>query len=200
MHHRGRRPPTGQRGAVKDCRPLSRVIDSHVVTQENGSALISVMLLTAVLLALGAFASRSAQIELRIANNDMCAKKALSAADAGSNHAYALIRNAAGASYDDELSNDGTGGALAGLGALVSLDGVKYRFVSFGGATGDGYYVRVVDNYDEPTGPNDPTHDRDARIKIISRGRVGGAERIVETQAGPRSCFRTRCSARTTLR
>lgn len=149
---------------------------------ERGSALISVILLTAVMLALGVFGSRSARIELRIADNEMLAKKALDIADAGLNHAFNLIQGDADRTYNNELSQGGTGGALATLGSVATLDGQDYRFRSFGGGPNDGYYVHVVDNYDEQAGANDPTQDRDNKILLVSRGRMSTAERIIEAE------------------
>lgn len=155
---------------------------------EHGGALVSVLLLTALLFSLGIFAIRNGQIELMIAGNDVQAKRALEVADAGISHAWSLLQQQDGSGlnegadgFDDELSNGGTGGALAAVGSLKSLDGQLYRFSSFGGATtNDGYYVRVVDNLDETTGFADPLHDSDRRITLVSRGRVGRAQRTVE--------------------
>src|SRR5262245_4647336 len=101
---------------------------------EQGTAMIAILLLIAVMLALGAFGARSAQIELKIASNEVNAKKALDAAEAGLNHAFNLIKTNGGTSYNDELSSGGTSGALAGLGTLTTLNGVSYRFRSFGGS------------------------------------------------------------------
>ncbi len=157
---------------------------------EDGAALIGVILLTAAMLALGVFGSRSAQIELRIANNEMLAKKALSAAEAGLNHAFNLIKNSGGESYDDELSGSGTGGSLTSIGSLQTLNGTNCRYAAFGGgATGDGYCVRVVDNYDERTGANNAARDEDARIRIVSLGRVSGAERVIEAYVDGMASF-----------
>src|ERR1043166_5701558 len=147
--------------------------------RQDGSALIVVLLLVAVMLALGAFGSRGGQIELRIAHNELVTKQALDTAEAGLYHAFNVLRTDVDG-YNSELSSGGTGGVLASIGSVVALDGTSYRFRAFGGGTSDGYYVRVADNFDETSGADNPTTDKDGRIRIISRGRVGGAERVIE--------------------
>lgn len=159
---------------------------------ESGAVLVVIILLIALMLSLGAAGTRSAQIELRIASNDVMSKQALEIAEAGWNHAYGLIRrenaltrlNGAANGFDDELGGGGTGGALAALGSVRTLsDGLSYRFSQTSDQVGsdDGYYVRIVDNQDETTGMNNPAADVDNRVYIMSRGRVGGAERVIET-------------------
>jgi hypothetical protein len=148
------------------------------------------MLIIAAIVSLSIYGARSAQVELRIARNDVLAKQALNAAEAGVNHVRSVIQGDGG-QFDTYLSNGGTSGALSSIGAVVTLsDGLNYRFHAFGGSgTSDGYYVRVVDNYDESTGSNNPTDDVDSTIDIISRGRVGGAERIIRARANaPAPC------------
>lgn len=156
--------------------------------EHGGASLIAILLLTALLLALGAAGSRTSQTEIRIATNDLLARRALAVAEAGIFHAYGLLRDPngmglTGASngFDDELSANGTGGALASMGSVVNLGGRSYRYTNFGGdVAGDGYYVQIVDNHDETTVVDNPSVDRDNRIRIISRGRVRNAERFVE--------------------
>ncbi len=147
-------------------------------THDDGFALVGVLVVSTLLLALGAFATRAARIELRIAHNDLLHKQALAAAEAGLNHAFVLIGANYADGFDDELSGGGTGGGLTTVGPLLAVGGLSYRFRSFGNASGDGYYVRVVDNFDEI--PSNEEADADARIKIISRGQVGGAVRTIE--------------------
>lgn len=153
---------------------------------ERGAALFVVLLLTALLFSLGVFGTRSGQIELMIAGNDLLAKRALETADAGINHAVSLIRergvggaNEAADGFDDELGNGGSGGALDALGSSAIIGGEKYRFAAFGDRAGDGYFVRAIDNFDEAIGIDDPTKDRDRRIVLVSRGRIGPAERVI---------------------
>src|SRR6185503_14884495 len=150
---------------------------------ERGAALFVVLLLTALLFSLGVFGTRSGQIELMIAGNDLRAKSALEAAEAGINHALGLIRepgadgaNEAADGFDDELAG---GGAMAELGETRTLGGESYRYATFGDRAGDGYFVRAIDNFDEPAGVDDPTRDRDRRIVLVSRGRAGPAERVI---------------------
>jgi hypothetical protein len=163
----------------------------NAMRDERGTVLVVVILLIALMLSLGAAGTRTAQIELRIAHNDIVSKQALETAEAGWSHAYALLRrvdtvthtNGAANGFNDELSGGGTGGALAALGSVRTLsDGNSYRFNHTAGQTGpdDGYYVRVVDNQDETTGADDAAADRDNVIHIISRGRVGTAERVID--------------------
>lgn len=174
-------PPVGRLPERAVCR-------TGLFAGEEGAAFFAVILFTALLLSLGIFGTRTGQIELVISGNDLQAKRALQAAEAGLNHAFSLIleRDAAGLNgasdgFDDELSASGTGGTLALLGSAVTLDGQPYNFVHFGGDAGeDGYYVRTADNHDEPNGLNDPSADADFRIRLISRGRAGAAERTVE--------------------
>jgi Tfp pilus assembly protein PilX len=164
--------------------PARRRERSH----ERGAALVAVMLLTALMFALGVFGARTAQIEMVIAGNDLQSKRALEVASAGLDHALALLRtvdvsgkNSAANGFDDELSGGGTGGGLASLGSTATLGGKSYRFRTYGGVSGDGYYVRAFDDVDESAGFDDPTKDTNFRIHLISRGRVGRAERVVQT-------------------
>jgi hypothetical protein len=186
-------------GAESDCRTAAsgapgrrRAARSGRLGDESGVVLVVIILMIALMLSLGAAGTRTAQIELRIAGNDVMSKQALEIAEAGWNHAYGLIQredaltrlNGAANGFNDELSAGGTGGALAALGSLRMLpDGNSYRFAQTSAQTGtcDGYYVRIVDNQDETAGVNDPTVDVDNKIHIVSHGRVGTAERVIET-------------------
>jgi hypothetical protein len=155
---------------------------------QSGAALFAVILLTALILSLGIFGSRTSQIELAIAGNDLQAKRALEIAEAGVSHAFSVIAqegmsglNEAADGFDDELSNGGTAGALAGIGSAATVNGDTYRFQHFGGPSGtDGYYVHAIDNEDETNGLNDSSADVDGRIHLISRGHAGRAERVIE--------------------
>jgi len=157
---------------------------------ETGFALIVVLMLMALLLSLGAVAANTSRIELQIAGNDLHGRQALEVADAGIEHALAALRlesagrNGASDGFDDELTSSGTGGALAALGTIAMLaDGNLYRCAKLSGQSGDdGYCVRMADNDDETTGTDDPTTDADDTVRLISRGSVGRAERIVEAR------------------
>jgi len=159
------------------------------LSDERGMVLVVVILLIALMLSVGAVGTRTAQIELRIASNDLQSKQALETAEAGLSHAFALIKrddashlNGAANGFNDELSGGGVGGALAALGPIETLaDGSAYRFGQMHGQSGnDGYLVHAVDNQDETTGVDDPTTDRDNTVHLVSRGRVGNAERVLE--------------------
>lgn len=145
---------------------------------DEGIAFLAVLLIITALSFLGIVGAASTRTELQIATSHRSAKEAMTIAEAGTSHAFSLVRNSTGG-FDTLLANGGTGGVLASIGAVVALDGESYRFREFGNRPGDGYYVRVVDNHDEEVGANDATNDRDRLVYIESRARVGGAERIV---------------------
>jgi len=181
--------------------PLAPKLNARRPRRQDGMALVLVLLVIAVLALLGVAGTRSAQTELQMGGKDMLGRQALSAAEAGINHAYSLI-NANTANrpstptacstcwgFDSELGSGGTGGALAGLGTTATLGTTSYRFRNFGSGTADGYYVQAVDNFDEQSGANNPATDRDARIYLVSRGRVGGAERVVTALVSGISLF-----------
>ncbi len=166
--------------------PFAPKLNARRLRRQDGMALVLVLLVIAVLSLLGIAGTRSAQTELQMGGKELVGRQALSVAEAGINHAYSLVSADATLSYPPsalgfagELSNGGTGGALASLGTTATLSGKSYRFRSFGGGTADGYYVQAVDNYDETSGANDPATDRDGKIYLVSRGHVGSAERIV---------------------
>ena len=144
---------------------------------DGGFALIGILVLTAILLAIGLFGVENARTELRIATAHREAVEARNVAEAGARHALSLLRTTL--NYDDELSNDGTGGVLAAIGEIKIIDGAKYRHGTLGGPD-RAYYVRVVDNHDETAGLNDPTDDKDRLVRIVSRGEVGRAVRVVQ--------------------
>ncbi len=144
---------------------------------EQGSTLILVIVIIVALSFLGVIGSRSALTELQITRQHVLSKQALGVAEAGLSHAYRLIVASQG--FSNELAGGGTGGTLASIGSVVSLDGASYRFRTFGGGSGDGYYVQAQDDFDESSGANNATIDTNNRIYLVSRGRVGTAERVV---------------------
>jgi len=150
---------------------------------EGGITMVAVLIAVTLTMALSAFGSRGARTEMMIARNDLYAQRALGFADAGVAEALALLETGWGSGFDSELSNGGTGGALAALGEPAMIDGEAWRFRQFGTRSDDGYYVRLVDNYDDI--PDAPGVDTDNRVAIQSIGRVSGAERMVETQVRP---------------
>lgn len=150
------------------------------IDNQRGVALIGVVLITAAIFALGIFGTKAAQVELGIAGNDLRSEQALALAEAGIHHVYALVKDAGKTDFATELTDgNGTGGALTSLGSIVTVRGDDYRFRPLGSQPDDGYYVRITDNFDETVGANDPTNDQDFEVTIVSRGRVGNAERIV---------------------
>src|SRR5206468_1173849 len=143
-------------------------------------------------------------------SKEMVGRQALSAAEAGINHAYSLIKanltnrlTYAGActqcAFDNELSGSGTGGMLASIGSTATLGTQSYRFRAFGGGATDGYYVQAADNYDETTGANNSSIDRDTRVYLVSRGRVGTAERVVTALVSGSSLFPYGIFSKTTI-
>lgn len=149
---------------------------------EQGYALMAVIVASAMIFTVGIVGVRAARMELKISSNELQAQKALSVAEAGLAHAVALIE-AGGVGFDDELGDSGTGGALVDVGITSSVNGDVYRFHAFGSGSEDGYYVRVVDNFDETAVADDPTADADNRIKLVSLGKIGHAQRIVQVVA-----------------
>src|SRR5437867_355351 len=116
-------------------------------TGQEGVALVTVLLLAAVMVALSMIASRDAITELRISRSDQLAKEASAIAEAGIYHAFDLVKHNA-IDLNSCLSNGGTGGALATLGSSVTLNGASYRFAALGNISGGGYYVRAVNDSD----------------------------------------------------
>ncbi|TMA74904.1 MAG: hypothetical protein E6J72_18220 [Deltaproteobacteria bacterium] len=163
------------------------VIGRGRVRRERGSALVVVLMVVAALAFLGVMAARSVRSELQITQKDVNTQKALSAAEAGLNHAYDLVKSTT--NLNNELGSSGTGGTLSGIGSVVTLNGASYRFRAFGGGSSDGYYVQATDDYDETSGANNSSVDMNQRIYLTSRGRVGTSERVVMAAVGGTSKF-----------
>jgi len=189
--------------------PMSQLTTRRACRQD-GMALVLVLLVIAALTLLAIAGTRSAQTELQMGSKELYGRQALSAAEAGINHAYSLIKNNlanrmtfAGActqcAFDNELSGSGTGGTLASIGSTATLGTQSYRFRVFGGGATDGYYVQAVDNYDETTGANNGALDRDTRIYLVSRGHVGTAERVVTALVSGSSLFPYGIFSKTTI-
>ena len=164
-------------------------MNMRAVHNQRGMALVLTLVALVLFSTLGLFLAVNSQTESQIVGNEQSAKRAFDIANAGLSHTFRLIGdNSTTTAYrngfDDELSEGGTGGALAATGTTVVTldDGNRYRRFSFGG----GYYnVRAVDNYDD----NDQSTDSDQRIMIISRGQyttaTGTAEKVVQAIALP---------------
>ena len=147
---------------------------------------IVVLLLALIALPLTLSKGGFARTELQVAHGDQLAAQALAIAEAGVNHTYAILKTD-GNGFDDELNgggaSGGTGGLLAsmGIGAdQVLEDGRAYRFVAFGGAATDGYFVRLDDNFDDAGATDNPAADSDGKVWVTVRGRISGAERAVK--------------------
>src|SRR5947207_13728818 len=90
---------------------------------QEGVALMKVLLYTALFLSLAAFASRTTRMELKISHNDLLHQQALAIANAGVNHAFALIKSNGLNDFTLELGNGGTGATgspLLHMGGLES--------------------------------------------------------------------------------
>ena len=143
-----------------------------------GAALIVVLVVAGVISTVALIAAYSARTELRIAQNQYRGLQALYSAEAGLSHAYRLVATNP-SSINTILAAGGAGGIMAtNVGAVTAIGGVNYNFRNFAGPGVDGYYVRLEDNVDE--NPNDAAGDTDGQVRIISRGRAGEAERVLE--------------------
>jgi hypothetical protein len=145
--------------------------------RQEGIALVKVIFLTSILLIIAAYAARGSRVELRIAQNDYMQKRAHQIAEAGLNRAWKKLQADvfAGTTLTTELGTAAFLGSTNG-GSSQTLDGNTYRFVSFGGGSNDGYYVRLLNNSDDP-GPNataSPPQDNDKKIVVESVGVVTG--------------------------
>src|SRR5438067_9751007 len=143
--------------------PFAPKLDARRLRRHASMALVLVLLVIAVLSLLGIAGTRRAQTELQMGSKELVGRQALSVAEAGINHAYSLVSADATLSYPPsalgfagELSNGGTGGALASLRTTATLSGKSYRVRSIRGGPADGSYVQAVANYDEAAGANDP--------------------------------------------
>lgn len=134
---------------------------------QQGIALVEILFLTSILLAIAAFTARSTRVEIGIARNDYLQKQALQVAEAGLDHVWRKIEAqlTAGVTLDAAMA-DPTG--FLGTGSDQSLNGISYRFVPFGGGSGNGYYVRLDSGSDDP-GPNRTS------LVITSIGSVPGS-------------------------
>lgn len=167
-------------------RPLSR---------KDGIAMVLVLLAIMSISLLGLFGSSGARTELNIARNDQLADQSLSLAEAGLNHAVASLQAALTAGTNmtaaAALATNGANAALSGFGTTKTFKGQTYLFKNLGGTGDDGYYVRMVDNFDEPAA-NALGADTDRTVRIIALGRTGttlgvdgsGAMRQIEAMVG----------------
>lgn len=183
-------PHLDSRGSYWQRAVLLAIRCRHSATNQDGVALVLALLTMMLVAMIGLFGAVTGQTELQVASNEQSAKKVLDVADAGVRHALRLLA-ASGNGYqngfNDELSNSGTGGALAAAGSTLTTypgeAGTQYRFFPFGGsASQDGYYFRAIDNYDADGSQNT---DTDQKFIIISRGKFGTAEKTIEALVSP---------------
>lgn len=162
----------------------------QILERSAGITMLMVLLVLMTLSSLSLFGAYRTQTEVRIAHADLQGKRALAAAEAGVAHAFAIISQDFADGLNDELSSGGTGGGLASLGSVVTIDGENYVARQFGNASDDIYAVRVVDNFDETSGANNPAADTDGKLKIIALGRIGEAVRVLEVMVEGESAFK----------
>jgi hypothetical protein len=160
----------------------------RMLIQQDGIALVLALVSIMLLSMLGLYGAVGSQTDLRIAGNDQLSKRTWDIADAGIRHSFHILgeddaANAWSNGFSDELSNNGVGGSLGSAGGTVqTIDGKPYVFFPFGGSNAtDGYYVRAEDNFDDA----DQTTDGDQRVRIIARGQVGDAVKVIEALTVP---------------
>jgi Tfp pilus assembly protein PilX len=145
---------------------------------QEGIALVKVIFLTSILLAVAAYAARATRVEVRIAQNEYQQKRAHQIAEAGLNRAWKKLQTdilvwGGGSTMTAELGNAAFLGTTNGGTTQTYSNGNTYRFVPFGGTSNDGYWVRLINNSDDPNGSASST-DGDNKIVIESIGRVTG--------------------------
>lgn len=137
----------------------------------RGFVLVVSLLVVTGLVTLTSVTMTRASTDLSASRLTIGQQRAFEVAEAGVDHAWRVLR-ASSLNWTDELRGaDGIGATiddgLLNFGPLVFL-------------TPEGSYaVRVVDNADEPVGPNDPTTDVDGVIRIESAGTLGSHQRTV---------------------
>ena len=145
---------------------------------DKGVALVKTIFLTTILLAVVAYAARGTRVELRIAANDQLQKRTFAVAEAGLQHAWRKLASDVGGGGTTLSTELATPTGFLGAGTDQTIGGKPYRFVSFGGAPADGYWVRIDNNSDDAGGARS---DTDGQIVITSRGAISGANRIVQS-------------------
>jgi hypothetical protein len=160
-----------------DCRRRIKS-PSKLPTKQKGVALVVVIILSAAFLMSDLMLANSVRTEMRIAQNQQRGVQAFYSAESGLNHVVRQLV-AAPSGVNTILDDHGTGGVLAnvGTGKDVTISDDNYRFKQFGGSgSTDGYYVRLEDNVDD----YNPDRDTDKQVIIVSRGRAGDAERVLQ--------------------
>jgi hypothetical protein len=160
----------------------------RVRSSESGIAFITVLLGMALLTVVGAALTAIGIVEFRTAINHRSATRALLLADAGVNHALALMRGPlSGYTYSDVVRGDdgapGTpdDGVLAGFG-LDAVDEIPDTGFVLGGGR---YFVSLLNDTLDASG--DPYIDSNHRLVATSRGetRDGGVAEVGVVLAAP---------------
>jgi Tfp pilus assembly protein PilX len=134
------------------------------INNEKGVALLSALMIMALLTVLGLSASNTSTTELKIAGNEKTSAMAFYAAEAGVNFAIATLKENP-TTWDGYLTDpDGT------INNLKEDEPI---------GTSAAYTVRIIDNNDETTG-NDPLDDVDNTVIIQSWGTAGGSTKNIE--------------------
>ncbi len=140
---------------------LDKTIDRKrtrpIVRNESGIALVTALLSMALLTLMGTAALTMTDLEIKISANDKSAKEAFYIAEAGIEHAWAILRTA---SFDEVLKG------LDEDRDTIDDNGILRFGASVPFAQG-AYEVRVTDNDD---GDEDPWNDSDGSLIVTSTG------------------------------
>jgi hypothetical protein len=142
---------------------------------DSGIALVKVLLLTLILFSFAAYAARGTRVEVRLAQNDYLGKRASQIAEAGLNRAWRQIQQdiTNGQTLTQEVN--GTASFWSAGSSDSTYSG--YRFLSFGGASTDGYHLSVANNSDDSGGS---ATDNDQQVLITSIGTISGSQRLIQ--------------------
>jgi uncharacterized Zn-binding protein involved in type VI secretion len=142
---------------------------------DAGIALVKVLLLTLILFAVAAYASRGTRVEVRAAQNDYLGKRAQQIAEAGLSFAWRQIEQdlTNGQTFTQEVNGTASFWSAGSNDSTFS----GYRFVSFGGGANDGYHLSVANNSDDSGGS---ATDNDKQVLITSVGTISGSQREIQ--------------------
>jgi hypothetical protein len=142
---------------------------------DSGIALVKVLLLTLILFAVAAYAARGTRVEVRVAQNDYLGKRASQIAEAGLYRVWRQIEQdlTNGQTLTQEVN--GTSNFWSSGSSDTTFSG--YRFISFGGASTDGYHLYVANNSDDSGGS---AGDNDKQVLITSIATIGGSQREIQ--------------------
>ncbi|MBN4054406.1 pilus assembly PilX N-terminal domain-containing protein [Nitrospira defluvii] len=147
---------------------ISKKYMRQIIRNESGMVLLMALLTMALLSLIGTAALTITEIEIKISANDKVAKEAFYIAEAGIEHAWAVLKTSAFADVlegDDNNKNETDDNGVLEFGSNVPF--------------GNGNYdVKVTDNDD---GDGDAWDDNDGRIIVTSTGTSpDGSKRKVE--------------------